>query len=218
MATPARMVELNCPKCHRAHWTIDHDYRGAELMGERELSYEERSYDCPLCGVRTTGYKVGQKSPSEFLLQPHDMYPMTERDFGSWLSIFRAQFPDDERLGTVGVDWYPGKSQEHHETQLSLARTIELSQKYRFSLSNCSPDDKRIRVCAQGDGEAHFWIDPTVELDCCYYGFDANDLKTIRDLLVRNEPAIRQAWHRFSNYARSAQAKWLAIIEGNETG
>ena len=103
MATPPRMVELECPNCKHCHWEIDHDYRGSALVGERELSYDERTYDCPACNGATTGYRVLRRSPPEFFLQPHPMYPMTTQDFANWLSLFRTAFPSDERLKSVGV-------------------------------------------------------------------------------------------------------------------
>ena len=28
MSTPARLIELQCPRCAARHWTIDCDYRG----------------------------------------------------------------------------------------------------------------------------------------------------------------------------------------------
>lgn len=216
MATPPRLVELKCPVCQHHHWVIDHDYRGSELFGDRELSYDERTYDCPFCSASGTGYQVIQKSPPAFLLQPHDLYPMSVRKFAHWFSIFRTQFPTHEKLGTVGVSWYPGKEQRLHEERLSRASEIGKVQGYYLSLSNISPDDERIRVCVQRDGEAHFWIDPIVELDRSYFGFDDNDLNDIRELLSTREPEIRAAWTRFSTYAKEAQGEWLAKLAATE--
>ena len=211
MATPPRLVELKCPACQRNHWVIDHDYRGSELVGKRELSYDERTYDCPLCSASGTGHQIIQKSPPAFLLQPHDLYPMSVSEFAHWFSIFRTQFPTHEKLGTVGVSWYPGKEQRLHEARLSRASTIGKVQGSYLSLSNRCPDDERISVCVQrDDGEAEFWIDPIVELDCGYTEFE--DLNAIRELLSTTEPEIRAAWKRFSTYARKAQGKWLAKL------
>ena len=182
-------------------------------MGERELSYDERTYDCQLCSASGTGHKIIQKSPPAFLLQPHDLYPMRVSEFAHWFSIFRSQFPTHEMMGTVGVSWYPGKEQPLHEARLSHAITIGKVQGYYLSLSNRCPDDERIRVCVQGGGgEAHFWIDPIVELDRSYFGFDDNDLNDIRKLLSTSEPEIRAAWKRFSIYAKKAQDEWLAKL------
>jgi hypothetical protein len=84
-----------------------------------------------------------------------------------------------------------------------------------LSLANRGPDDERIRVCVQGeDAEAIFWMDPLIELDQCYYGFNDDDLKVISGLLSAKEREIRAAWERFSTYGRKAQAKWYAKLEG----
>jgi hypothetical protein len=106
MATPPRLVELKCPMCHAHHWEIDNDYRGAELVGAKELSYAERTYRCPACGTSGTGYQVGRKSPPEFFLQPHPMYRMTVEEFDHWVAVLREHFPDHPRLGDVGTSWY----------------------------------------------------------------------------------------------------------------
>ena len=213
MATPPRLVELKCLACQHGHWEIDHDFRGAELVGKRELSYEERTYACPLCSASGTGYQVIQKSPPAFFLQPHDLYPMSVSEFAHWLSIYRTQFPRHKRLGAVGVSWYPGKRRCLHEGRLSRVCTIGQAQGYYLSLANSSPDDERISVCVQGeDAEAVFWIDPMIELEQCYFGFNDNDLKAIRELLSTKEREIRAAWKRFSTYARKAQVKWLTEL------
>ena len=68
MATPPRLVELECPKCRHQHWEIDCDFRGAHLVGQRELSYQERTYGCPACNEATAGYRILQRSPPEFFL------------------------------------------------------------------------------------------------------------------------------------------------------
>jgi hypothetical protein len=214
MATPPCMVELRCPNCQYRHWEIDHDYRGSELVGQRELSYEERIYKCPECKEARAGYRVLQKSPPEFFLQPHAMYPMTTGDFAHWLSVFRAQFPSHGRLNSVGVFWYPGEAGNQQERKLHDARTVGTFQGYRLSLSNDNPDDKRIRVCVQGRGEAHFWCGSGVVLDKCYFGFEEADLEKIRDLLVARDSDIRLAWRRFSNEAHEARAKWLPKLLG----
>ena len=105
--TPARMVELRCPHCHASHWEIDSDYRGADLAGGVELSYPERDYFCPHCKRTGPGYAVLQKSPPEFFLQPHPLYPMSENDFAYWVEILRQNFPDDPMLADVYKTWRP---------------------------------------------------------------------------------------------------------------
>ena len=107
MATPLRLVELQCPRCGGGHWELDNDYRGADLFGGRELSYPERTYTCPVCGTSGTNYSVLQKGPSEFFLQPAPLYPMSVADFEHWVSILRANFPNNHLLGELGKTFFP---------------------------------------------------------------------------------------------------------------
>ena len=102
-----RLVELRCPSCGGGHWELDNDYRGADLFGGRELSYLERTYTCPVCGATGTNYSVLQKAPSEFLLQPDRLYPMSVADFEHWVSILRANFPNIHFLGELGKSFFP---------------------------------------------------------------------------------------------------------------
>jgi len=205
------MVELKCPRCRHRHWQIDNDFRGSALVGQRELSYKERTYACPACGEASTGYRVLQRSPPEFFLQPHPMYRMTTRKFARWLAVFRAQFPSDERLRSVGVFWYPGEAGDEQKWKLHDACQVGTVRGYRLSLSNHSPDDERIRVCVQWEGgEAHFWCGSHAELDRCYFGLErAGEIETIRELLAARAPDIRQAWQRFSQEAKDAREQWL---------
>jgi hypothetical protein len=212
------MVELECPR-HRHHqWVIDHDVRGSELLGQRELSYQERTYECAACGEASTGYRVLQQSPPEFFLQPHALYPMTTREFARWLAVFRAQFPTHERLKSVGVSWYPGKGDDRQERELRAAREVGTVQGYRLSVSNSGPDDDRIRVCVQGHGEAYFWCGPEVELDRCYFGFDHEEVEAIRAILSARAADIQRAWERFSREATAARERWLATLGGPAGG
>src|SRR5687768_3435977 len=106
MATPGRLVELRCPRCGAFHWEIDCDCRGADLDGdERGLTYPERTYECPACGVSGEGYEVGRKSPPEFFLQPHPMCPMRPTEFNKWVDVLRAHFPNHPRLAQLGKSW-----------------------------------------------------------------------------------------------------------------
>jgi len=106
-STPPRLIELECPICHTKHWELDADYRGMGLWGQRNKSYEEREYRCYECRYEGTGYRVIQKSPPEFLLQPHPMYPMTQADFDHWVTILRENFPDHPRLKDLGNGFRP---------------------------------------------------------------------------------------------------------------
>jgi len=88
------MIELKCPECEAVHWELDADYPG---MSEPFIEYSSRPYKCPSCGRTGVGYIVGQKSPPEFILQPHPMYPMTEDEFGYWMRIYETHFPERAR-------------------------------------------------------------------------------------------------------------------------
>lgn len=108
--TPPRLVQLECPRCRATCWTIDSDFRGSSLFGEPELPYEERTYECPACRVSGTGYTVLDKSPAEFFLQPHQLYPMKREEFDRWVAVLREHIPDHPSLRRLGTEWYPGRS------------------------------------------------------------------------------------------------------------
>ena len=103
--TPPRMVELQCPMCEGRHWLIDADFRG--IFGT-DLPYEERDYVCSKCAYCGPGHRVLQKSPPEFFLQPHPLYPMTQQDFDHWHKILKQHFPDNVLL--KDSRWRPGPS------------------------------------------------------------------------------------------------------------
>ena len=105
MSTPPILVELKC-RCGLLHWEIDRDYRG--MYGEEE-PYNTRVYTCPECGFQGSGFTVIQKSPSEFFLQPHDMYPMKIGEFLKWIRVLRKHFPNHPSLKLLWWCWYPGK-------------------------------------------------------------------------------------------------------------
>jgi hypothetical protein len=89
------------------HWDIDADFRGESEPNEP--TYEERPYSCPHCGKTGVGYQVQEKSPPEFFLQPHQMYPMDEKEFDHWLAILRTHFPTHPILASLWRSWYPSK-------------------------------------------------------------------------------------------------------------
>ena len=105
--TPRRLVELECPECHEKHWEIDSDYRGSLLIHQREQRYGEREYKCPTCQYSGSGYQPLAKSPPEFLIQPHPMYPMIQADFDYWVCILRMHFPDHPLLEKLGREFRP---------------------------------------------------------------------------------------------------------------
>ena len=42
-----------------------------------------------------------------FLLQPHDLHPMSQVEFDKWVAILRANFPDHRRLAGLGHNFFP---------------------------------------------------------------------------------------------------------------
>jgi hypothetical protein len=123
--TPPRLIEFECPACHNAHWDIDSDYRGADMVGGIELPYAEREYSCPSCNRRHPGLAILQASPPEFLLQPHPMYPMTARDFDYWVGLLREHFPQHPRVANLGTEFRP------NDRRLSTwLRNVFLNRRY----------------------------------------------------------------------------------------
>lgn len=76
-------------------------------MGQPERGYEKREYECPTCRYSGPGFQTLAKSPPEFLLQPHPMYPMTQADFDCWVSILRMHFPEHPLLTKLGKEFRP---------------------------------------------------------------------------------------------------------------
>ncbi|MFN7918115.1 MAG: hypothetical protein U0Q55_22410 [Vicinamibacterales bacterium] len=210
--TPPRMVELECPSCHRVHWTIDADFHGKWIVGESERPYEARQYNCPHCASGHIGFRVLRKAPPEFFLQPHSMYPMSVADFAFWLEICREAFPDHHKLRSLGVYWYPGSD---HEQQERLRQACEIGQvaEYRLFISNYSPDDERIEVGVQRTpGEAHFWCDRTVTLKESYFDLPEEEVDAMAQVVARHAVEVRAAWVRFCRAATVARARWASAL------
>jgi hypothetical protein len=102
MSTPARLVRLKCPNCAASHWVIDCDFPG-EGTPWLDLPYEKRTYPCPHCCRDSAGHQVKEKSPPEFFVQPHELYPIAPQEFEKWLAILREHFPDNSMLADVGA-------------------------------------------------------------------------------------------------------------------
>jgi hypothetical protein len=77
MSTPARLTELECPNCRQLTWVMDPDFTGMR----DGLLREQRPYRCAACGQAGPGWIVRRQSPPEFVLQPHELYPMTQDAF-----------------------------------------------------------------------------------------------------------------------------------------
>jgi len=101
--TPPRLTQLKCPNCRRCSWVIDANFRG---VPDKHLSWEQRTYNCR-CSFSGCGWSIRQQSPPEFLLQPHDLYPMTQQAFDYWVGILRAHFPDHPLLSQLGTTFVP---------------------------------------------------------------------------------------------------------------
>jgi hypothetical protein len=123
--TPPRLVEFACPSCMTAHWEIDSDYRGAELLGKKELSYSEREYSCPACKGRYKGWRILQKSPPAFLLKPHSPYPWKWREFNYWAKVLREHFPDHPLAARLG-----GGSVPSHRVLQAFLGNVMLNGRY----------------------------------------------------------------------------------------
>src|SRR5215218_8287105 len=104
MSTPPRLNQVECPNCHTLTWIIDADYRG---RGGPDLSRQQRTYPCPACQQAGPGWTLKQQSPPEFLLQPHELYPMTQEEFDHWLGILRTHFPRHRLLADAGTTFRP---------------------------------------------------------------------------------------------------------------
>lgn len=107
--TPPRLTELQCPSCQRISWVIDSDYRGVYGV---MLPYDQRRYACVHCRQEGPRWKVGQQSPPEFLLQQHDLYPMTQEAFDYWVGILQAHFPKHPVLSRLGTQFVPRLPEE----------------------------------------------------------------------------------------------------------
>lgn len=83
MATPARLVKLKCPRCTASHWVVDNDFRGSNLLGQRELDYDERAYECPQCGECGPGFQVQKKTPVALTLHAHWLFGILARRLGA---------------------------------------------------------------------------------------------------------------------------------------
>lgn len=107
--TPGRLTELECPKCQKATWVIDSDYRGMDGV---MLPYDERLYECLNCRHAGPGWKLGRQSPPEFLLQPHDLYPMKQATFDYWVDVLKAHFPYHPAITRIGTTFVPRLPEE----------------------------------------------------------------------------------------------------------
>lgn len=109
MSTPPRLNQLECPNCHALTWLIASDCPGSHAG---DFRHEQRPYPCSTCSHVGPGWMVRQQSPPEFLLQPHDLYPMTQEAFDYWVDILKTHFPTHHRLADVGTTFVPRLPEE----------------------------------------------------------------------------------------------------------
>lgn len=75
-----------------------------------------------------------------------------------------------------------------------MSPTILRVGPYRFFFF--SREEARLHVhVISADGEAKFWLDPTLEL-AKSYNLSERDLRRVRELILEHEDDIRDAWNR----------------------
>jgi hypothetical protein len=94
---PPRLVELECPRCRGRHWVIDADFRAAFMAGGVDVDYDQREYQCRVCGQQGIGHKVLQKSPPTFLI---DLGRVGTSSLPYWEAVLKEQFPDHSKVAT----------------------------------------------------------------------------------------------------------------------
>ena len=77
MATPVRLVKLKCPGCAASHWVVDNDFYSYDLSNYRD--YDERSYECPQCGLIGRGFQVQKKTPPALTVHAHWLFKILVR-------------------------------------------------------------------------------------------------------------------------------------------
>jgi hypothetical protein len=102
MSTPPRLTEQECPNCHHLIWVMD-----ADFMGRVGIARDQRAYTCSKCGRIGPGWIARRQSPPEFVLQPHDLYPMAQEDFDTWVEVLRTHFPTHFLVPRVGTTFVP---------------------------------------------------------------------------------------------------------------
>ncbi len=75
-----------------------------------------------------------------------------------------------------------------------MSPTVFRDGPYRFFFF--SREEERLHVhVASADGEAKFWLEPTVSL-AIYQGYDARELRRLQSIVEEREDEIRKAWQR----------------------
>lgn len=79
MATPARLVKAKVSTLYCDPLGRCHDFRGSSLLGQRELDYDERAYECPQCAKTGPGFQVQMKTPVALTLRAHWLFEILAR-------------------------------------------------------------------------------------------------------------------------------------------
>ena len=75
-----------------------------------------------------------------------------------------------------------------------MSPTVFREEPFRFFFF--SREETRLHIHVQSsDGEAKYWLDPTIEL-ARNYGLGAQDLRQVQQLTEEHEQEIRDAWKR----------------------
>ena len=136
--TPGRLTELRCPSCRQVTWVIDSDYRGTDGV---MIPYVERRYTCSQCRHDGIGWTLGEQSPPAFLLQPHDLYPMTQAAFDYWVTVLRTYFPMHPLLSEVGHGFRPCLPEEAETQRQAHARAYPVCEMKDQDGARCADPD-----------------------------------------------------------------------------
>ena len=80
------------------------------------------------------------------MLQPHDLYPMTNRDFDHWVEILRTHFPDNLRLRRLGKTFVRRSPEEALRQMELMVERCQKDARMREHLSGFQEVAERIRA------------------------------------------------------------------------
>ena len=113
---PERLCELTCPYCARVSWLLDRVLPSEDFPE----TYAARDYACPCCGITSTGWAIGERSPVAFL-DPSCAGPMTAEDFDRWFEILKVHQPTHWRMAIAPGKCRPATPEEAKEVDEWLA-------------------------------------------------------------------------------------------------
>jgi hypothetical protein len=182
-------------------------------------AYVERRYHCGHCRHDGPGWILGQQSPPEFLLQPHDLYPMTQVAFDYWVGILRTHFPAHPLLGRLGTTFLPRLPEEAEAIREAHARAQPVAEmKDQDGARRVDPDLRTandwVEIMKPGDtlefrrrdgGSLHFRLDPAGHSANCR---DASG-RVLAHAAGLDEPTVREAIQRYLSGNTAGCAKTL---------